>query len=123
CRPDAAMDLWSPPKTVHVICHYMGSGFGKKKQSQDADLITPMLAKEAGAPVKLEFTRKDDFIGVHGRWPTIQYYKVGVSRDGTIKAIQLRGYSGMGPYRKNTGAIAGIELFQCPNIGSLVVPL
>jgi len=123
CRTDTARDLGIPPETVHVICHYMGGGFGNKNQNQDADLITAMLAKEAGAPVKLEFTRKDDFIGVHGRWPTIQYYKVGVSRDGTIKAIQLRGYSGMGPYRKNTGAIAGIELYQCPNIESLVYPV
>ena len=39
-----------------------------------------MLAKQAGAPVKLELSRKDDFIGVHGRWPTTQYYKVGVSK-------------------------------------------
>ena len=123
CRTDTARDLRIPPEKVHVICHYMGGGFGNKNQNQDADLITAMLAKEAGVPVKLEFTRKDDFIGVHGRWPTIQYYKVGVSRDGTLKAIQLRGYSGMGPYRKNTGAIAGIELYQCPNIESLVYPV
>ncbi len=26
----------------------------------------------------------------------------------------MRGYSGMGPYRKNSGAIGGIELYQCP---------
>jgi xanthine dehydrogenase molybdenum-binding subunit len=105
CRSDMARDLEMPPEKVQVICQYMGGGFGNKNQNQDADLITAMLAKQAGAPVKLEFTRKDDFIGVHGRWPTVQYYKVGVSRDGELKAIQLRGYSGMGPYRKNTGSI------------------
>ena len=33
---------------------------------------------------------------MHGRWPTVQYYKVGVDADGTLTAIQLRGYSGMG---------------------------
>jgi xanthine dehydrogenase molybdenum-binding subunit len=123
CRADTARDLGIPVDKVQVICHYMGGGFGNKNQNQDADLITAMLAKEAGAPVKLEFTRKDDFIGVHGRWPTIQYYKVGVSRDGTLQAIQLRGYSGMGPYRKNSGSIAGIELYQCPNVESVVYPV
>src|SRR5216117_4326200 len=101
----------------------MGGGFGNKNQNQDADLITAMLAKEAGAPVKLEFTRKDDFIGVHGRWPTVQYYKVGVTRDGLLKAIQLRGYSGMGGYRKNTGSIGGIDIYQCPNIESVIYPV
>lgn len=123
CRTDTARDLEIPPEKVQVICQYMGGGFGNKNQNQDADLITAMLAKEAGAPVKLEMTRKEDFIGVHGRWPTTQYYKVGVSRDGTLKAIQLRGYSGMGPYRKNAGAIGGIEIYQCPNLERVVYPV
>src|SRR5581483_6192590 len=95
CRSDVARDLALPPEHVDVICHYMGGGFGNKNQNQDADLIAAVLAKEAGAPVKLELSRKEDFIGVHGRWPTAQYYKVGVKRDGTLTAIQLRGYSGM----------------------------
>ena len=39
------------------------------------------------------------------------------------KAIQLRGYSGMGGYRKNSGAIGGIELYQCPNIETVIYPV
>ena len=108
-----ARDLGIPQEKVRVVCQYMGGNFGNKNQNQDADLIAAVLAKEAGAPVKLELSRKEDFIGVHGRWPTAQYYKVGVKNDGTLQAIQLRGYSGMGPYRKNTGTIAGVELYQC----------
>jgi len=73
--------------------------------------------------VKLELSRKEDFIGVHGRWPTAQYYKIGVANDGTLTAIQLRGYSGMGPYRKNTGAIGGVEAYRCPNIETVVYPV
>ena len=123
CHTDTARDLGIPVEKVRIICYYMGGGFGNKNQNQDADLIAAMLAKEAGAPVKLELSRKEDFIGMHGRWPTVQYYKVGVSRDGVLQALQLRGYSGMGPYRKNTGAIGGIELYQCPNVESTVYPV
>jgi CO/xanthine dehydrogenase Mo-binding subunit len=123
CRHDTARDLGIPDEKVRVICHYMGGGFGNKNQNQDADLITAMLAKEVGVPVKLEFTRKEDFIGMHGRWPTTQYYKVGVSSDGTLQALQLRGYSGMGPYRKNSGSIGGTELYQCPNVEMTVYPV
>jgi xanthine dehydrogenase YagR molybdenum-binding subunit len=101
----------------------MGGNFGNKNQNQDADLITATLARLAGAPVKLELSRKEDFIGMHGRWPTTQYYKVGVDKDGRLKSLQLRGYSGMGPYRKNTGAIGGVELYQCPNVESIVYPV
>ena len=122
CRADMARDLEIPQENVHVICHYMGGGFGNKNQNQDADLICAVLARDAKAPVKLEMSRKEDFIGVHGRWPTAQYYKVGVKNDGTLTAIQLRGISGMGPYRKNSGSLAGIELYTCPNSEMTVFP-
>ena len=66
CRADVARDLDLPPERVRVVCEYMGGGFGNKNQCQDADLIAALLAREAGRPVKLELTRKDDFLGVHG---------------------------------------------------------
>ncbi len=55
CRSDTARDLGMPQEQVHIVCQYMGGGFGNKNQNQDADLITAMLAKQAAAPVKLEF--------------------------------------------------------------------
>ncbi len=122
CRTDTARDLGLAPENVRVICHYMGGGFGNKNQNQDADLIAAVLAREAGAPVKLELSRYEDFVGVHGRWPTTQHYKVGVKRDGTLTAIQLRGVSGMGPYRKNSGAIGGMDLYECANTDSEISP-
>ena len=123
CRTDMARDLNMPLENVRVVCHYMGGNFGNKNQNQDADLITAMLAKQAGAPVKLEFSRKEDFIGMHGRWPSTQYYKVGVNKEGVLQALQLRGYSGMGPYRKNSGNLGGVESYQCPNIESVIYPV
>jgi len=123
CRHDMARDLGLPDEKVRVICQYMGGNFGNKNQNQDADLIAALLAKEAGEPVKLEMSRKEDFIGVHGRWPTVQYYKVGVKNDGALTAIQLRGYSGMGPYRKNSGAMAGVELYRSPNVETVIHPV
>jgi xanthine dehydrogenase YagR molybdenum-binding subunit len=123
CHHDIARDLGMPDEKVRVVCRYMGGNFGNKNQNQDADLITALLAKEAGVPVKLELSRKEDFVGVHGRWPTVQYYKVGVNDDGTLTAIQLRGYSGMGPYRKNSGNMGGVELYKCPNVETVIHPV
>jgi CO/xanthine dehydrogenase Mo-binding subunit len=54
CRRDMARDLGIPDEKVRVISQYMGGNFGNKNQNQDADLIAAMLAKQAGAPVKLE---------------------------------------------------------------------
>jgi len=115
CRHDMARDLGLEDHQVRVVCYYMGGGFGNKNQNQDADLMAAILARHTNAPVMLEYTRRDDWLGMHGRWPTVQQYKVGVKNDGTVTAIQLIGYSGMGPYRKNAGGISGIELYACPN--------
>ena len=123
CRHDTARDLGLPDDKVRIVCRYMGGGFGNKNQNQDADLIAAMLAKGAGAPVVLELSRNEDWLGMHGRWPTVQYYKVGVKDDGTVTAIDLRGYSGMGGYRKNSGGISGIELYGCPNVERRVYPV
>jgi CO/xanthine dehydrogenase Mo-binding subunit len=123
CQADIARDLQLPPERVRVVCKFMGGGFGNKNQCHDFDLMAAVLAKEAGAPVKLEFTRREDYVAVHGRWPTRQYYKVGVTRDGTLRAIQLRGFSGMGPYRKGSGSINGVELYQCPHVETVIHPV
>jgi CO/xanthine dehydrogenase Mo-binding subunit len=123
CQTEIARDLKLRPENVRVVCAYMGGGFGNKNQCHDFDLMAAVLAKEAGAPVKLEFTRKEDFVAVHGRWPTRQYYKLGVGADGRLTAIQLRGYSGMGPYRKGGGGISGFELYECPNVETVIHPV
>ena len=123
CRTDIAKDLQMPLENVRVVCQFMGGGFGNKNQCHDFDLMAAMLSKSAGLPVKLEFTRKEDYVAVHGRWPTKQYYKIGVAKDGTLTGIQLRGYSGMGPYRKGAGGIAGVELYQCPNVETTIYPV
>ncbi|MDP6652752.1 MAG: xanthine dehydrogenase family protein molybdopterin-binding subunit [Gammaproteobacteria bacterium] len=115
CRHDTARDLGLEDHQVRVISQYMGGGFGNKNQNQDADLVSATLSRRAGAPVMLEYSRREDWLGVHGRWPTVQYYKVGVKDDGTVTAMQLRGYSGMGPYRKNSGGISGMDAYACPN--------
>ena len=123
CQTDIARDLKLDPRKVRVVCQFMGGGFGNKNQNYDFDLMAAVLARRTGLPVKLELTRKEDFIAVHGRWPTKQYYKIGVNRDGTLNAIQFRGYSGMGPYRRSSGDIAGIDMYQCANVEKVVYPV
>ncbi len=113
---DIMKDLKLPAERVRVISKATGGGFGSKANAQDHDLVAATLAKETGKPVKLEYTRREDFIALHGKWPTHQYYKVGFSKDGTIQAIELRGYQGLGPYKRAGARIEGIETWACPNV-------
>jgi xanthine dehydrogenase molybdenum-binding subunit len=122
-RTDIAKDFGLPLSKVRVICKYMGGGFGNKNQAQDYDYMAAMLAKVAGQPVKLEFTREDDFIGMHGRWSSEQHYKVGVKNDGSITAVMLDAVTNMGAYRKQSGNLSGTDFYNIPNFKKVVKPV
>ena len=123
CRHDNARDLGLEDHQVQIICKYMGGGFGDKNGSYYFDLIAAALAKETGAPVLVELTRKDDWLGTHGRWHTIQDFRVGVAADGEVTAIEMVGHSGMGPYLRRSGGIAGTDAYACPNVRRTIYPV
>jgi xanthine dehydrogenase molybdenum-binding subunit len=122
-RTDIAKDFGLPLSRVRVICKYMGGGFGNKNQAQDYDYMAAVLAKMTGQPVKLEFTREDDYIGMHGRWASEQRYKIGVKKDGSITAVTLNAVTNMGAYRKSSGNLSGTDFYQIPNFKKVVLPV
>ena len=122
-RADIAKDLELPLSKVRVVCKYMGAGFGNKNQAQDYDLMTAVLARVTAQPVKLEFTREDDFIGMHGRWSSEQHYKIGVKKDGTITAVDLDAITNMGAYRKQSGNLSGTDFYDIPNFRKVIKPV
>jgi len=122
-RTDIAKDFNLPLSKVRVVCKYMGGGFGNKNQAQDYDYMAVMLAKVAAQPVKLEFTREDDYVGMHGRWSSEQHYKIGVKKDGTITAVSLEAVTNMGAYRKQSGNLSGTDFYQIPNFRKHIKPV
>ncbi len=123
CRHDNAKDLGLADHQVQIICKYMGGGFGDKNGSYYFDLIAATLARETGQPVMVELTRKDDWLGTHGRWHTVQDYRVGTSTAGDVTSIRLEGHSGMGPYLRRSGGIAGIDAYACENVTTQIYPM
>ena len=122
-RTDIAKDFALPLSKVRIVCKYMGGGFGNKNQAQDYDYMAAVLAKVAGQPVKLEFTREDDYIGMHGRWSSEQRYKIGVKKDGTITAVTLNAVTNMGAYRKQSGNLSGTDFYNIPNFKKVILPV
>ena len=122
-RTDIAKDFGLPLSKVRVVSKYMGGGFGNKNQAQDYDYMAAVLAKVSGQPVKLEFTREDDYIGMHGRWSSEQHYKIGVKKDGTITAVQLDAVTNMGAYRKQSGNLSGTDFYGIPNFKKVIKPV
>ncbi|MBF8254576.1 MAG: Xanthine dehydrogenase family protein molybdopterin-binding subunit, partial [Deltaproteobacteria bacterium] len=122
-RTDIAKDFNLPLSKVRVVSKYMGGGFGNKNQAQDYDYMATVLAKVTGQPVKLEFTREDDYIGMHGRWASEQHYKIGVKKDGTITAVALDAVTNVGAYRKQSGNLSGTDFYQIPNFKKHIKPV
>ncbi|MFI5400034.1 MAG: xanthine dehydrogenase family protein molybdopterin-binding subunit [SAR324 cluster bacterium] len=109
-----------PPERVRVICPNMGGGFGNKDESRCAALAA-LLARKAGRPVRLEYTRPEEFLGGRNRQSSVNRLRIGIAADGAPLAIELRSAMNAGAYvasgrnvvrRIGQGAL---YLYRCPN--------
>ncbi len=87
---------------VRVIMPDMGSGYGGKHTGECA-VEAARLAKAAGKPVKLVWTREEEFTWAYFRPAGVMEIRSGVQRDGTLVAWEHHNYnsgpSGVGtPY-------------------------
>jgi CO/xanthine dehydrogenase Mo-binding subunit len=122
-RDRVATALQIPLSKVHVICEYMGGGFGSKGQTLKQPVIAALLSRMAGRPVKLMLNRHEENTLTGNRGETIQKYRVGAMRDGTLVAIDLEASYGLGAYGTWAGAVDGParELYACPNVRTLLL--
>ena len=93
------------PAKIHVISPFIGGGFGSKIDLEPAWAICVILAKKTGKPVKIEHTRKEQFIATRMRHPTINRLKFGVMRNGTIVAKQADVVMDNGAYNSHGPAV------------------
>lgn len=89
---DAAKELGLAESNVTVSVEHMGGGFGAKFGLGLEGLLACRLSKQTKAPVKLMFTRYDEFVMSGNRSGSWQKLKAGVKNDGTIVALQARQY-------------------------------
>jgi xanthine dehydrogenase molybdenum-binding subunit len=95
---------------VRVIQPYAGCGFGSGAELL-AEHLAAALAIKAGAPVKLKFSRNEDFCNRFTR-EHIQRIemKLGFLKDGTPKACKALYIGNAGAYHVKTGAGCGVAL-------------
>ncbi|HLF24086.1 MAG TPA: xanthine dehydrogenase family protein molybdopterin-binding subunit, partial [Burkholderiales bacterium] len=108
-----------PHEQVRVIAAYLGGGFGSKDETR-LGLITALLARKAGRPVRMGYTREEE-LG-YGKWrhATTTRIKMGLHRDGTITAIDTTSVLNTGPYAPGYGVASRLGhgltyLYTCPN--------
>ncbi|MFL5624218.1 MAG: molybdopterin-dependent oxidoreductase [Ktedonobacteraceae bacterium] len=110
-----------PPRRIRVIKPRIGGGFGVKQEVLLED-ICALLTIATDRPVKLEFSRAEEFRSSRSRHPQILRMKTGVKRDGTIIANQMTLLANTGAYgthsltvQSNTGSKT-LPIYPCPNI-------
>jgi nicotinate dehydrogenase subunit B len=86
-------DAFSLPKEkVRVIVPDTGSGYGGK-HSGEAAIEAARLAKETGKPVKILWTREEEFTWAYFRPGGVIEVSSGVKKDGTISAWKFYNYN------------------------------
>ena len=114
-RRQVAMILQIPVQRIHVIKPRIGGGFGGKQEMLLED-ICGALALATRRPVKIEYTRAEEFFMARSRHPQILRMKMGIKRDGAIIASQLKVLATTGAYGRHATTVQG-------NPGSKVLPL
>ena len=109
-----------PPDKVRVFCERVGGGFGGKQEMFVEDILA-LAALKTGRPVKLEFTREEQFVATSTRHPMRVTVKAGADRQGKLTALQLDVLSNTGAYGNHAGPVLlhacseSISVYNCPN--------
>jgi 4-hydroxybenzoyl-CoA reductase subunit alpha len=107
-QPDGGITVWSstqvpyylqrtlakvlemPEAKVRVIKPALGGGFGAKSEVCPLEVITAMLARKCGRPVRITYTREEVFFTHRGRPEQFIDLKIGLKRDGKILGVAAR---------------------------------
>ncbi len=90
--------LGLPAPRIRVIACPNGGGFGGKSDPFNHEIAAAKLALVTGRPVKVALTREEVFHCHRGRHPVLMRSKIGVSKDGAIKALDFESYLDGGAY-------------------------
>ncbi|TAI63325.1 molybdopterin-dependent oxidoreductase [Bradyrhizobium sp. Leo170] len=109
-----------PSDKIRVFCERVGGGFGGKQEMFVEDILA-LAALKTGRPVKLEFTREEQFIATSTRHPMRVKVRAGADKNGKLTALQLDVLSNTGAYGNHAGPVLfhavaeSVSVYNCPN--------
>lgn len=134
---DGGIEVWNPSQGMHwsrmnfapslglplskVKIHRVGLGgaFGIYIYQRFAELICAFLAMKTGQPMYYEEPR-EELVTDGGRHPAVMNLKIGVKKDGSFTAMEMRVLDGVGAYSSGTATLKlqcgfFMSLYRCPN--------
>ncbi|HEY1250770.1 MAG TPA: xanthine dehydrogenase family protein molybdopterin-binding subunit [Thermoanaerobaculia bacterium] len=103
---------------VHVICPFVGGGFGSKGAQWPHVFASAMAAKAVERPVRLVVSRAQMFQSVGHRPPIVQKMALAASRDGRLTAIRHETTTPTSPvstFIEPCGRTTSALLYACEN--------
>ncbi len=99
--------LGLPLASVRIVQTVTGGGFGGKEDApSEICACAAVAAWKTRKPVKLVYTREEDFYRSSKRHPMTIAFKLGAKRDGTFTAAQIRVVADAGAYSTLTQVVA-----------------
>lgn len=113
--------LKMPLSKIEVLQPFVGGGFGGKNDLFE-EILVSLLSMRVGKPVKINFTREEEFVASRVRHAHTMNLKMGVKKDGTLIARHLTAFLNSGGYAAASSKVAlttghrWIMLYRTPNI-------
>ena len=109
------------PADIRIIQSFIGGAFGSKFE-HSVHLIAALLSRKTGKPVRLVYTREEEFLAARPRLPMNLSVRLCGMKDGTITAKAMDFIADNGAYSDYGVAIAGTTAYrmdQCYRVPNL----
>ena len=123
CRSEISKALDIPNSNVRVICApYIGGNFGGKGGLKAEACAIALAWKLRNRPIRVIYTREEEFCSSLVRHPATIHLKTGVKKDGTILARKVTlywatgGYAEKGPTVCRFGGVSGPGPYNIPHV-------
>src|SRR5712692_8693428 len=100
-RRQLAAVLQLPISRIRVVKPRVGGGFGSK-QEMLLEPVAAVLAMKTRQPVRIEYSRQEEFTAGRFRHPMIIRMRSGVKRDGTLGDLSMHSIGNAGGYGTNS---------------------
>jgi CO/xanthine dehydrogenase Mo-binding subunit len=112
-RQDLADILHLPTDRIRVTVTGVGGGFGGKLYA-GVEPYCVLLAQRTGRPVKLQYTRYEEFVATSPRMPCRVRVRTAVGSDGTLLARSGTLHYDAGAYAESSPAVISVGLLALP---------
>ena len=119
---EALAPLGFSHKDVRVVTPYVGGGFGGKAGVSMEIICAALATVVRGSPVKLRWTREQEFYNTSLRQGLMAHIKIGAKKDGILTALEHTLYWDAGAYVEyganvvNAAGLSATGPYRVPNV-------